>query len=393
MARGRYSSRVRPAAAWLLCALAAPAGTAAQPPQRRIDLQALIDQSDVIRLEAGDWLIDRHVRINRPNVRIECPNGLARIVTIAGGGERELPIIDATGAYGLTLSNLAISTFGDARAQPAGAGLYLARDEKLSPMSARLDNVQIYGKFRVAALVNVAGEASGFYNCIFRNLQPGGHAVLLTARPPQRLPVRSAPQPQTCLQNAFFNCSLGVSDPFAARSDGSACLAIESLDGDVVGDVTLFGGGFSAKQPGSYGILIRCHGRGGHVNSIHLYGLRAECNDCEAVIRVDQPDGQSVGHLTWNGGSAVFSGRFLHVTGEYAISHWRIEGLHLSGGLPDVPVVQVPHTQYCRFELSSTTAPWPLLIEKSTRADQIRVQRGKRIELPRELRGTRLEQD
>ncbi|MEP0846434.1 MAG: hypothetical protein HRF50_06375 [Phycisphaerae bacterium] len=373
--------------------LGLPATRAAGQEARRIDLQAAINQSDVVQIPAGDWLLDRHVRVARPNVRIECPSGMARLITVAFGPERQTPILDATGGYGLLLRNIEISTYGDAQTAPAGAGLLLGRDEKLSPMSAKLDNVLIRGRFRVAALVNVAGECSGFYNCEFTNSEPGGHAVLFVAQHPQRLSAHSHPRPQTCLQNAFFNCSLGVNNPFGPRCDGSACLAVESLENDTIGDITLFGGGFSAKQPGSFGVLIRCRGRGGHVNGLALYGLRAECNESEAVIRVDQPDGQTASFVTWVGGSAVFSKRFVHVLGEFAISNWKIDNVHLTGGVPEVPVVQVPHAQRCWFDLTSAAAPWPIQIEKSTRGDVIRVQAGRRAEVPKELRGTRVENE
>lgn len=381
--------------AWGLVVLAVITGPAhAQDgATRRIDLQVLVDQSAAVSLPAGTYLIDRHVRIRRPNVRIECPNGVARIVSEARGEERETPILDATGGYGLTLRNLDIGTRGDRRTPPVGAGLLLARDEKLSPMLAMLENVSISGKFRVAALVNVAGEASGFYNCVFRNQHPGGHAVLFAARLPERLPVRSNPAPQTTLQNSFFNCSLVVLDPFAERNDGAACLAIESLEGDTIGDITFFGGGWSAKQPGSYGMLIRCRGRAGHVNGIGIFGLRAECDNGEAVIRVDQPDGQTAGYFTWTGGSAVFARRFLEVHGDYAITNWKIDNVHLAGGRPDTPVVQVPHTQRCWFDLTGARAPWPIHIERSTRGDVVRVQGQRRVIVPKELRGTRVEQE
>ncbi len=388
----RRSARrsVLPGVLAVVAALGLTAHAGAQESARRIDLQAALDRGGVIQLPPGTLLLERHVRISKPDVRIECPGGIARLVSVARGAERDTPIVDATGAYGLQIENVQITTYGDADTTPVGAGLYLGRDAALSPMQARLANVAIHGKFRVAALVNTAGEASTFEHCDFRNLQPGGHAVLLAGRHPSRLPVRSSPQPQTCLQNTFVSCSFAVNDPFSPRCDGSACLAIESLDGDVIGDVALFGGGFSAKQPGSYGLLIRCQGRGGHVNAVNVYGLRAECNEAEAVIRVDQPEGQSAGFVTWDGGSIVFAARLVHVTGEFAISNWSIEDVNLSGGRADVPAVQIPHTQRCRFDLSGLDAAWPISIERSTRDDRIHIRAGRRAQIPGDLRGTRV---
>lgn len=372
-------------AAWAL-ALAAPAQTASFAPRgldplaaqriaaapQVIDLQALVDRQDRVVLRAGTYILTRHVRIARPNVVIECPDGVARIISQAAGEQRETPLIDATGGYRLQLRNLWLSTYGDRETPPVGAGLLLARDERLSPMLAYLENVSIRGKWRVAALVNIAGEASTFVHCDFNNQWPGGHAVLFAGRKPERMIVRSNPVPQTTLQNAFVSCAFGVMAPFQERNDGAACIAVEGQHGDAIGDIVLHGGGWSAKQPGSYGMLLSPRGDSGHIRGIWLYGIRAEIDHGAAVMHIDQPDRQQVSDILWQGGSAVFTDTLLSVESTRAVSRIRIENVALSGGRPTSPIIRIPHAQHCAFDLAGFNHPDPVLIPGHNLNNQVR---------------------
>ena len=150
-------------------------------PEGRYRLDKAIDLTRMnyhTQTRAEDQKLSRKSRINTYVHLMGAGNG-----TILEGTMKEGPVIDMTDCSYCTLSNLKIQS------QTADCGILLARPHPKLRNGILLScgwhtfyNLNIGGRYRVAAVYNQASEVDRWYGCTFSNTMPDAHCFVFSYR-------------------------------------------------------------------------------------------------------------------------------------------------------------------------------------------------------------------
>ncbi|MBV9122528.1 MAG: hypothetical protein JO112_04155 [Planctomycetes bacterium] len=249
--------------------------------QEAIDAAKKANDSEVY-IPAGTYVVQEPLNL-------ALPKGYGGWLKITGAGPMNTkivgkthgkPVIDATGASTITMSELAIWAVGLAPAEKPNIGILLARrPDSTSSQEHRFTNVNLIGDFTLANVYNCTSEGDRFTGCRFSNDAPGSYNVMWTAenlaqvQSPYLGPIKST---ESNVDFRFTGCLF-----YSKGGKGSSNIYVAGLANDLtVRDSCLI------PSPQGYAVLLGTNSQGVPVNNALFESIRVEGEEAAAIFHV-----------------------------------------------------------------------------------------------------------
>ncbi len=280
--------------------LAAPAPTwliATDFPDLQVAIDQLKTRGGTLYLPAGYYTVTKTLDLtgvgHTGKIRM-VGDGLSS--TLVGDTQGQ-PIVDMTQTGTVVLENLRFSS------KSANIGVLHARSGGGSAGICQYSYVWFDGEYSLACVYNCGSEVNRHFNCFFANRAPNGHAYIFTGKNywGVKSPYKQMDESACNTDLAFYGCFWGV-------YGGGGEEVNLYLAGPVTTDVYVSGGDMSSKNGGRAAVLM--DGRGTHLLSIRLHGLRFETQGAKHCIEaVDgyMPDVQITGNMLLSAEETIYA--------------------------------------------------------------------------------------